>query len=283
MAVYPHKQTVVILVVCILVVGGMAFYVRGGISGVSNSKLNGINNSNNLSISSQQVLPVTTDWRKQFLGNSATSTNFKTTSKTTLAKDTENLTSTDLLGRAIFSKYAELRQTGLNNDSKTVDSVVSQVTTSNLAALPTPKTFSKTDIRTSASSKTALAIYARAIILLFQTYMPKTNEMEVANQAFADNDMLKLKNIDPIIDSYKKMISILTATPVPEPIAGYHIDLLNGISMALYNAESFRHADVDPVRGVTAVSLELVALQNISSALSNMHRYFTSVGVQLSS
>lgn len=273
MAANPRKQTVVILVVCILIVGGVAFYVRRGSSEFLSARSAPEGVATGLSISGREVLPVNGDWQKQFLGNNATTTTFKNALATNPPAPAEKLTATDLLGRAFLTKYGELQQSGLSNDSKSVESVVAQVTAESLARLPTPKTFSAADIKLSASSTTALAAYSKAVLMAFQLYMPKTNEMEIANQAFADNDMSQLKNIDPIIANYKKMIAELTAVPVPVPLAQYHINLLDGIAMALYNAESFRHADTDPVRGLAAVSLELVALQNIATAVASINDY----------
>lgn len=281
MAAYPRKQTVVILVVCILVVGGLAFYVRAGNSGFSRAKSLDTGLTNTLFISTQEILPVTTDWRKQFLGASATSTTLKGTASASLSTPDEKLTATDLLGRAIFAKYAELRQTGLNNDSKSVESVVNQVTAANLSALPAPKKFSAKDIITSTNTTLNLSMYSKAILATLGTYMPKVNEMEIANQAITNDDMTELKKIDPIIANYKQMISLLTTMQVPIPLTQYHVDLLNSLSMALYNAESFRQVDTDPVRGLSAASSELVILQNISLAISGIHNYLTSMGVTI--
>ncbi len=283
MAANPRKQTVVILVVCILMVGGVAFYVYGRSAGFSKAGTSGINSATDFLVSPQETLPVTSDWQKQFLGANATTTTFKNTAKTTAPQQEERLTATDLLGRAFLTKYGELQQSGLSNDSKSVESVMRQVTAESLAGLPSPKTFSASDIRLSASSTSALGIYSKSVLLAFRLYMPETNEMEIANQAFADNDMAQLKNIDPVIANYKKMITELVAVPIPMPLVQYHINLLDGIAMALYNAESFRHSDTDPVRGLAAVSLELVALQNIATAIASINDYLIATGVQAGS
>ena len=46
--------------------------------------------------------------------------------------------------------------------------------------------------------------------------------------------------IDPIISDYKTVIAKLLLVPVPQPMAQYHMDLINGISSLLSVSESLR-------------------------------------------
>lgn len=283
MAVYPRKQTVLILVVCILVVGGVSLYAYGGFSGLSGIRSQSTAYLTDVSASPAGMIPENSDWQKQFLGINATSTSLKKTAKTVPSAPPENLTATDILGRAFITKYGELKQAGLEKDAGSIEKIMGQVTAETVARLPGPKTFSPADIRLAASSTEALTIYGKAVMSIFYRYMPKQNEAEIAHQAFVDDNMEDLKKIDPVIAGYRSMQSALLATPVPVPLASYHINLIDAVSMALYNAESFRHMDTDPVRGLAAVSLELVALQNIVTALTNMNNYFLSLGLMITS
>jgi hypothetical protein len=127
--------------------------------------------------------------------------------------------------------------------------------------------------------RTALNTYRSVVVGAVSAYTPKLNEAVLAGQAFDDNDMTELAKIDPIIAGYQSMVSALLKVPVPQSLAKYHLDLLNGAMISLYNAQSFRHMDTDPVRGLSAVSFELVALQNMSDAISGIRSYFSTVGM----
>lgn len=276
MAVYPRKQTVVILVVCILAVGGVAFYVRGDPSGIKSPTSNELVG---VSATAQEALPENADWRQQFIDKSSTSTTFRSTAKAA-SSEPEKLTATDLLGRSFLTKYGELQQSGLITDNDTVTSVMSQVTSEALENLPSPKTFSITELAYAASTSEALSAYIKTVTKAFAVHTPKQNEAQIATQALNSNDMSLLKNIDPIVKSYSDLLGILKATPVPAPLAQQHIYLLNNVSLAVYTAEAMRHMDTDPVRGLTGASLGLAAMQNIANALYSINDYLVASGVQ---
>ncbi len=282
MAVNTRKQTIVILVVCILAVGGVSWYVRGDHrSRYSLGQMKGTQ-TEIMTTPSGDVLTTNNDWQKDFLATNATGTAFKATSASLVAAKPEQLTATDLLGRAFMTKYAELKRTGLNADSASVKNVMGQVTAQSLASLPSPKNYALSDIRVVVDSKTAAVTYSKDIGATIQTHMPKQNEAEIANQAFNSGDMSQLKAIDANITGYRSMLSALSIMPVPASLANYHLVLMNGVSTALYNSESFRHMDTAPIRGLAAVSLELVALQDIVSSLRGMQNYFNSTGISTS-
>ena len=154
-----------------------------------------------------------------------------------------------------------------------------QVVSQNLNNISLPKGYALSDIIVVQDSPTVARTYAETVSLIFSNYMPRENEALLAQKAFDDNDMDELAAIDPLITSYKTIVSRPLATPAPRAIAQYHLNLTNGFNIALYNAQSLRHLDTDPVRGFSAVSLELVGIQTISSAISNLQGYFASQGI----
>jgi len=283
MAVYPSKQTAVIFIVCMMAVLGFAYYVHGD---ALNSAMK-LGRPLELSASGQttalattgQSLPSNGDWKSQFLASSSTKTGFSSVPTIGAVTKQETLTATDQLGRAFMNKYAELRQLGLTSDSNSVTNVMSQVSANNIDSLPAPKTYLMKDISVSGSGNSVLDSYGANLLLDFQNYMPHSNEAEIAIKAFDDSDMTELALIDPVIAGYQALIKRLAIMSVPKPVAQYHLDLLNGISMSLFNAQALRHLDTDPVRGLSAIGLEMVGLQKTLTAFSNIQSYFASVGV----
>jgi hypothetical protein len=278
MAAYPRKQTFMIFAICALVVGGVAFYVRGQSLG-QNSALSMSKEAASVT-ADNSPLPET-DWKNQFL-DSATSSAFKTPAETSKTTKSEDLTATDKLGSGFFTKFAELSKAGLSNDPKIASNVMGQLASSVVADMPNPETYSLADIRSTGYDKGALIAYEKALTNIFAKYLPKDNEALIADQATADGDMSKLSQIDPVIAGYKAIVTNLLKLPAPKPLAQQHLDLVNGFSIALYNAESLRHLDTDPVRGLAAISLEIGGLQNISAAASSIKTYLTSAGIPLS-
>ncbi|MFA6601466.1 MAG: hypothetical protein WCT02_01205 [Candidatus Paceibacterota bacterium] len=277
--VYPRPQTLLIFVLCLVVVGATAFYMNGWtfknrVAFDQKSSLNPI------SLGNQPPVNTSTDWQKQFYDNNSNSQAFKPVKSTTkVVQKEEPLTTTDQVGRNFFTKYVQLRQAGLTNDNTSVSAAVNQVIADGIASVPTPKTYTNKDILVVNENPITLKTYAEDLLNVLKSSMPVTNESEIALKAYEKGDMSALKEIDPIIASYKSGLNGLISTPVPQPLAIYHLDLINGLSMQIFNAQSLRRSDTDPVTGLAAINLEVKSLQAISTAVANMQNYFGSNGV----
>lgn len=263
MSAHPQKQTLIIAVVCVLVVAGAAFYVFRLAPGASPAPA--AYKAADVAAAPQQQLP-SGDWQRQFLGSTSTKSAAFAKPKQAAPSLSPQLTDTELLGQAFITKYAALKQAGLTADAKTVSNVMSQVAAENIASIASPRTYAYADIVIAPDSAAATAAYGSVIADLFTNALPRENEAVIASKAFDDNDMSELAQIDPIIASYKQMISRLLATPVPKRFIQYDLNLLNGLSISAYNAESLRHIDSDPMKGLKAVSLELAGIDATYSA-----------------
>jgi hypothetical protein len=283
MAAYPRKQTALIFVVCLIVVAGLYWYVRKDANRPASQKSIVVASSVSSDVQSSSPIASNSDWKKDFLDAQQSSLTFKQPGSTAKAATPENLTASDVLGRAFMTKYAELKETGLNKDSKSVQVAMSQVISQTLSSMPAPQTFSKKNVKVVADSSPSAASYAKSLMSVFSRYMPKENGAEIASRAFDDNDMSELADIDSITAGYASMLSELSRMTVPVSAVGYHVDLMNSVAMSLYNAQSFRHIDTDPVRGLAAAQMELPALEGMAAAMSGMQRYFTQMGIRIGS
>lgn len=263
MSAHPQKQTVIIAVVCALAVAGAAFYVfrlsPGSSAGQAAFK------AADIAAQPQSELP-SGDWQKQFLGSTTTKSSDFVAPGQAQAAPSLRMTDTEQLSQAFLLKYASLKQAGLINDQQTVANVMGQVATQNIDSIASPRTYAYADIVTAPDDTAATAAYGSVIADLFVNALPRENEAVIATKAFDDNDMSELAQIDPIIVAYKSMISRLLATPVPKRLTQYHLNLLNGLSICAYNAESLRHMDTDPLKSLKAVSLELTGIDATYSA-----------------
>lgn len=282
MAANPVRQTLVILFVCILAVGGVGFYVFGRNSSARSATEATPSLAAIAPVEPTPKIESNEDWRKQFLAGDTAKNSYKTGSGAVSVK-TDPLSATDKISQEFFSKYAELRQSGLNADEKTVGTVMSQVVADNIASLPQPKTFTEKNLTIVPTVNQNLTTYGNTLLHIMQAHLPRDSAAQIANQALQEEKTDELSAIDPIIVGYRAIVSQLLTTPVPQALVAYHLSLVNGASMALYNANAFRHIDTDPVTGLAAASYEMIAMDKMAQAVASLQKYFDGAGVKIGS
>ncbi len=280
---YPRKQTFFIFLTSLIAVGATALYIYGWpsfgqVSYSDNSLAQMPISATGNAIDSA----VNTDWQKQFYTNDK-SGSYKAPTKTTASSATKDLplTATDLLGRNFFTKYVELRQAGLTNDTAAVNNATKQLIADSVAGVAEPKKYTLSDVKiiSADSDLSSTKAYAQKITDILKSSMPVQNEAEVTMNAFDKGDMSLLKNIDVITNGYKSALAQLLATPVTQALANDQLDLINGLSLQIFNARALRRADVDPVTALAAISLEVKSLQTIATSVGNMQNFFAKAGI----
>lgn len=280
---YPRKQTVIILLVSVMAVGATAYYAKMGSSG-SNPAASSAEAAPVVQAAHLATIPDNGTWKKEFI-DASSSVSFKAarTSKSSAAAD--QLTATDVLGRQFLTKYAELKKAGLTADRQTVSDVANQLVQSSISNIQTPQPYTLKSLHiVQTSDASSLGPYSASLSGILNSYIPDQdhNEAVVAEQALDQNDMSVLQQIDPLIMRYKTAIQALLTMRVPQALAQYHLDLVNGIGMALFNAEALRHTDTDPIKGMAAVGLEVTALETMSNAMTSIKQFLNSAGVPMS-
>jgi hypothetical protein len=66
---------------------------------------------------------------------------------------------------------------------------------------------------------------------------------------------------------------------VPQILAQSHLDLINGLSSQVFNAQALRNSDKDPLTGLAAIGMEIKSLQVIANSMAKMQRIFTEQGI----
>jgi len=278
---YPRKHTAIIFVVCLIIVAGTSFYVYGSPKIVTSQKMDFRSTDKVTPVTGLQNTASSQDWQKQFLDNSS-NTAYKAPPKVIKTAEQETpLTATDLLGRNFFSKYLELRRSGQTENSQSVNQATNQIISQSLAGLAAPKAYTTKDIIIIATVDETLALkqYAEALISILKNGLPAKNEAEIAMNAFEKNDLTLLAGIDGIVDGYVSALNKLRTTPVPQSISQYHLDLINALSLQIYNAQGLRRAESDPVTALAAVGLEVKSLESIALALGRMQNVFAKAGI----
>lgn len=266
---YPHKQTVIIFIVCVVVVGAVTWYSHGlNITQIQNQK--GTNTTASANIDQISTTDVSNDWQKQFFGSATSSVKLSAKKPANTTAETP-LSFTDQLGRDYFSQYMMAMQAGLDSDPNVTNSINNRFI-ERVANAANPTIYSMKDIYLiSDKNIEVITNYKKNLTYTLQN-MPSDDAATIANDAFNNGDMESLSKIDRIVNGYEAVAMSLRTMPVPQSVAQYHLDLLNGISITLYNAKSLRNVEKDPVQGLAAVGIYIVGLENISTALNNIQQ-----------
>lgn len=273
---YPRKQVWFILLISIVAVGLTAFYVLGSQKSVEKD----VSGPKIAAKTSLDQAPVSNeDWKEQFIDNFASSS-FKTSSAsvTKTPEPTETLTSTQTIGRQLFAQILQLQSLG-TTDEETLSKLGDVLAQNGLNSLRPATTYTLSSINVLKNpSETDLKKYSDKLIQILNAYIPskENNEAVLTMQALQLEDFSLLSKLDPVISGYRSALKELSTIPIPEVIAYYHLELMNGISMALNNAEAFRNLETDPIKGMAAVSNTVESLDKISNAYDYISAYITS-------
>lgn len=279
---YPRKQTLIIFILCLIAVGATGYSAWNG--STSSDETARAKAPADKAAAPEQTIVTGTDWQKQFL-EKGTSTAFRAASSSPAVASSGPLTATDILGKEFLIKLAEIQQSGQAKDPQAINDVAAQLVEESLAAVQPPDPFTDADIQTAAVTDAAsLRAYADLLRLTLNTYMPDVdhNEAVIAMKALDKDDMSILKNIDPVIKNYRSAVAALRSMKVPKPVAEYHLALLNGLNLTLFNAQSLRNIDTDPLKGMAAINMEMAGLEAMDKAMTSIKDYFSDAGVPFS-
>lgn len=274
----PHKQTIFITIICVIVVGGTYVYAKGGFGAVMQSEKSAIDTVITPKTLDTTVSQATsTDWRKSFFtGTSSAPAKLTGTQNTTK----ENLTLTDTFGRDFFARYIQLKQSGLRDNQQFVtDSLNSSIEKATDAAKKA-KVYTSSDISIQATSNaTTLKVYGNTVGNIFSTYGVDGDPATVANDAFEKGDMTLLKKIDPMIAAYETIATMLKNTPVPQPLSSYHLTLVNSVSSMAQIARDLRNVEGDPMQTMVSIGLYPSVQTSLIGALKSIKNYFATASI----
>jgi hypothetical protein len=223
---------------------------------------------NNISVSTstiQNYIEGSDDWKEILLASDKSGTS---TVKDITKEQKESLTQTDIVARDFFSKFMVLRQTGTDQDKLSQADLVNQ--TVGKIMLVQSKVYTVKDgiVVKEDSSADSIRQYGNEIGYIFKKNITNSrNEAEIAKDSLQKEDPEILKEIDPIILSYKNILDELIKISTPSSILNSHLNLINSMSSAIFIAESLRKSNIDPISGIQAVSLYPTTAQRLSNVL----------------
>jgi len=191
------------------------------------------------------------------------------------------LTPTDIFGEDLFSKYAQYEQAGADfNDPQTQQEIVGQVM-SDGTYIPTPKVYNENNIKIiNNSSNTALINYGNAIgNIINDDATIETPELTIVQQSLNANDPTILKQLDPIVVNYQKILNGFLAMPVPAPLANFHLSLVNSISELLFADQNLTKVYSDSLVSLSGLGQYQKGAQDFAAAFSGIAQYFNTAGI----
>ena len=192
---------------------------------------------------------------------------------------TEKLEPIDLVSRDFFARYMELRQMGAVKDKASQEELVAR-TIGNIQ-VSSPAEYTMSDILISDDeSKESVMSYGEKIGSIFRKYaISSRNEAIIVKESMEKENPEILKEIDPIILSYKGILNSLVKVPVPKSISSLHLDLVNSMNGSLFIAQSFRDSGSDAIKGIQAISHFSTIQVKLFNSITSINSYYKSIGI----
>lgn len=277
---YPRRQTFLIFLICAIIVAGFAVYVHVSKIALEN-KVSYADATTATVGDTASIVAANSDWQKQFFSEGTSKPIELKSGEKKLAASTKPKTLTDEISQDLFTQFWQIHKAGLQSDDKVLSSFSDRFA-SQVAAAAAPNLYTVNDIRIAATANpSAVSAYAKQVTNLLKS-VPISDAAIIANNALQENGKSSLAEIDPIIKSYRSILTSLKAMSVPPSLASQHLNLINAVSTILFNAEALRRADVDPVRGLAALSIYVQGLQMFSDSLADLENGLKVSGIVFS-
>ncbi len=185
----------------------------------------------------------------------------------------ENTSMTENFAKSFFTNYLYAKQ---NNTSLTADQItqIANNATENVA-MTKPVPFDINDIKISKNQTKQQ--YEKEIDTAFfsATIKKQENEMQIAQNAIKSGNRDELKKLDPIIDSYQKVVDETLKVVVPEDNVGLHLVYLNTINSLKEDIKNLKYILDDPLKSYIYLNSYELNAQKISIIMIKMSDYFS--------
>lgn len=197
--------------------------------------------------------------------------------KTPTAKKTENLTATDKLARSFFSQYMNLKEVGLQNDKDSQENIAKGIF-SDTNFVQAPKPYTEKDIRI--STTVTLRDYGNTVGAIFKNNAVQgRNEAAILKDALTADNPEMLKELDPILASYRTIQTGLRNIQVPPAAATAHVHLLNSMSQIIFVVDLFTKTFTDPVVGIQGTALYQQTFQSLQQSFAEVRAIFAAAAI----
>lgn len=166
-------------------------------------------------------------------------------------------TTTDILSQKIILEYAAFQRrtattTLSDNDAETIaTSLVQEV------ELPLGTEYQASDLNVSKdNSDVAIALYLKDLTTLMQTFSAahKVSELDIINDAIANDDAQKLQDLAPILTQYEKLKKGLLLLKTPSLMVPLHLRLVQSYSNIQSSIIVMQKIFTDAIQGLAGIT-----------------------------
>ncbi len=212
------------------------------------------------------------DWQK-VLGEAATG----------YSNATENanssLSTTDTVGRQLFSGFLGLQQEGLLNDPASQDQILRQIVATTEAS-GTGKRYTSNDLSLIEETPQTLKTYLSSMGKTLQkTFTVKESELVTFARAVESKNPSDLKQLDVPIGIYTDIVDDLLSMPTPKSAASVHVSLLNNFSDLIAVLTTMEKLYDDPLGALASVKKIPEVQKSLQQSVADMGVYFTTRNV----
>jgi hypothetical protein len=130
------------------------------------------------------------------------------------------------------------------------------------------------------ASKASLEQYSLQVQNIFKkNSIESRNEGVIVKESLEKEDPSILKELGPIIASYKAIIQGLVSIPAPEPVYYLHKDLINSISTIVFVDESFEKVNIDPILSLQGLARIQDASKILFESVKGITDYMAGAGI----
>lgn len=196
-------------------------------------------------------------------------------------------TTTDKLAQDLFAKYMILKQNNQEITPEIGAQLIEGIITNNQYSVQPAKVYLLLNLKLVPDSADALKAYGNAVGKIFKdnAYVENDskgqsiNELLILNDAMEKNSRAELSRMDPIIRSYKNIITQLLNVPVPQGIATPHLELMNNLSLTVTVDEGMQRVFEDTALAISSVNTYKNVADDIVKTFEVMSIYFKSKNV----
>jgi hypothetical protein len=277
---YPHRQTIIIFIVCCVLVAGTVVYTRIQQPPEFHSQTVMEPLGIGLATSSVTITTSTsTDWKKLFFNENSSAFSLST-KKTASSSDAGALSPTEQLGRDAFIEFAFLHKAGLADNASVVSSTVATIVAKDFSSISKPDMYTADSVILAPTDDAAsLKAYGNELGQLLKAYAPAQSSISIAFDGWQGNDSTYMDELKSNAADYQNILNGLLSMPVPESLASHHLGLINGINYTHYVTTSLMLIKSDPVDALAGIQSYQTAFSLVVDNLVPIRKSLKDAGI----
>lgn len=280
----PSKKILVVLILCVAILASVAIWQWR-----TNIKIFGQNNSPTLTSDDSATKannPNAQNWQGMLSGVQGTTSVASGLINTDASSPNESTNMTDLLSQDFFGRYMLIQgqenQSGIDTSNGLDTNISNQIAddvlssgnyTSTQTIVYTPKNLNIQPNSNQTIVQNYFGILQKNASMMLGGNKQSGDEIDIINNAILNQNQNEIIKLDPIITSYKTLLSNMLKAPIPKDVTNLHLEFVNSISNILYDLQAIRGAFDDPVKALPAINSYKQDYMNMGLSVQKLMTY----------